>query len=93
LGALSVLSSGALAVGILAIAFPPILPITLAAAVVITAVIATTLAVSVGLFAQKVQPQRPCVGPKLNEPLDPINDEIEEVLAEDQHVPLGGPVA
>ncbi|WP_115707575.1 hypothetical protein [Legionella sainthelensi] len=63
LGALSAISLGALAVGILAIAFPPLIPITLAAAVVITAVAATTLVVAVGLFAKKMQPQRPSTEP------------------------------
>ena len=70
LGALSILSVGALAIGILAIAFPPLIPIILAAAVVITAVSATALAVSVGLFASKMTPQRPSAESKPASSLD-----------------------
>lgn len=86
LGALSVLSVGALAVGLLSIAFPPLIPITLALAVVITSVAAVTLAVSVGLFAHKMQPQRPCAGSRLTETFDkkePISDEVDEEFIDD----------
>ncbi|KTD53200.1 hypothetical protein Lsan_3610 [Legionella santicrucis] len=65
LGALSGISVGALAVGILAIAFPPLIPITLAAAIVITAIAATTLVITMGLFAKKMQPQRPSTEPSI----------------------------
>ncbi|MGC1181974.1 hypothetical protein [Legionella sp.] len=59
LSSLAAISVGALAVGILAIAFPPLIPITLAAAVVITTVGTTSLAISQGLFTKKMQPERP----------------------------------
>ena len=47
LSALAAISVGALAVGLIGIVFPPILPITLAAAVIITAISAVTLAIAV----------------------------------------------
>ncbi|KTD37231.1 hypothetical protein [Legionella oakridgensis] len=70
LGALATISVGALAVGILAIAFPPLIPITLAAAIVITAVAGATLAISIGLFAKKMQPQRPSTEHNMTETQD-----------------------
>ncbi|MDR3501430.1 MAG: hypothetical protein P4L79_02505 [Legionella sp.] len=63
LEALATISVGALAVGILAIAFPPLIPITLAAAVITTTVATVSLALSIGVFAQKMQPQRPSAAP------------------------------
>ena len=61
LAACSAITVAACAIGILAIAFPPLIPITLAAAVVITATAAVTSAVSISLFATKSKPQRPSI--------------------------------
>ena len=61
LTACSAISLAACAIGILAIVFPPLIPITLAAAVVITATAAVTSAVSISLFAIKSKPQRPSI--------------------------------
>lgn len=59
LGALAALSAQALAVGILAIAVPHLIPITLVAAIITTTVATVSLVISIGVFSQKIQPQRP----------------------------------
>lgn len=54
LGTLAAISVGALVVGLMGIAFPPLIPITLAAAIITTTFAATTLSVTaIGLFGSK----------------------------------------